>query len=270
MNMASILTTGVDKIVGKTGRSALRVVNYLINYSSFVALLMRDWISGFSVRKSQMRSAIVPQILFSGVDGLPIICILSFILGFTIIFRLIELMGGLAQSDELISLLVNLIGMEFAPLICAIILIGRSGSAIAVDIGNMKILHEIQSLEILGININEVLVVPRVIALAIAQTILALTFTILSISSGIIISGWLISVSRFDLIYHVMDAFEFYHIALFSVKNLLFGAVIGSVACYHGLQVHIVPSEVPQQTQRTIVNSMLLIFLIDTLFALLL
>ncbi len=270
MSEVSKFNAFLDGSLGRVGRHCLALSLYLVDLCTFVGLAFRDWLLTMTRRKPALPSSLVPQIIFSGIDGLFITTSIGLILGLTVIFKLIAFMSPLIGSNALAGILIDLIAMELNPLICAVILISRSGSAMAVDIGNMRLSNEIQSLEDLGININDIMLFPRMLALSISQLILALYFTFIALTSSVFLSGFIISVNQFELFAELIQNIELAQVAAFTMKNLVFGYIIAAVACFHGMQVQVSSAEVLQQTQKSIVNALLLIFLTDGIFVLLL
>ena len=157
--------------------------------------------------------------------------------------------------------------MQLGSLITAIVLIGRSGSAIVVDLGNMKLHREVEGLELLGIDINDLIVAPRLIGASVAQMSLSVFFAGIATFGGVAAAGLLFSGGYLRLIVPLMSAFTPAQIVVFLIKNLLFGLIIAGTAAFHALRVGVSPTEVPQETQRAIVNGLLLVFVLDGLFA---
>jgi phospholipid/cholesterol/gamma-HCH transport system permease protein len=155
--------------------------------------------------------------------------------------------------------------MSAAPFLAAIIIISRTGSAMVVDLGNMKLHGEIEGLENLGININDYLIAPRIISTAISQLAITVYFTVIALISGILISAYAISPDHIDLIMKISNAFTPYLMSIFVVKNLIFGYVIATVACYNGLRVRGSATEVPQRATASIVQSLTFVFIIDSI-----
>lgn len=208
---------------------------------------------------------IVAQIIFTGIDALPTITILGLAAGFVLTFQLISIIVSIGATDEIVSLLVNIVCLGIGPFVAAIILISRTGSAIVVDLGNMKLHGEIEGLENLGIDINTFTVAPRLIGAAISQLAITVYFTLLILVSGIVLSGFLISSTHYAILGTIVTAFTPQLITLFVIKNLMFGFVIAAISSYSALSVRISPTELPQQTTKAIVNCLISIFLIEGL-----
>ncbi|HEX7025968.1 MAG TPA: ABC transporter permease [Gammaproteobacteria bacterium] len=257
----------VNTLTGWTGRQAIRSGVYIVDLTVFIQLAIRDWLfRGRFFNRATYRS-LVNQLLFTGVDALPLVSLLSLAVGVAITSQLIHLTSDFTEAADIIETLAVLTTYEVSPFLTAIILVARSGSAISVDLGNMKLHGEIEGLELLGINLNDYLIAPRLIAGAISQLVLAIYFSGIALYGGLIAAGILYSTSYlffFDnlLIAHTPDT-----LLLFVFKNLVFGLVIAGTACYHALQVAGSSTEVPRQTQRVIVNSLAIIAVFDGLLA---
>lgn len=255
-------------LTGLPGRFLIRTSLYIINLATFSMLALRDWYNNNRILNKKSYSSMVAQIIFTGVDALPTITLLGLAAGFAFTFRLITVLDSIGAADETVNLLVNIICLGIGPFLAAIILISRTGSAIVVDLGNMKLHGEIEGLEMLGININNYLIAPRLIGTAISQLAITVYFTVIALVFGITISGLMSSGSHFQLLYEIGTAFTPFLVLVFVIKNLLFGYAIAAIACYSGLSVRTSPTEVPQQATRAIVNCLVAIFVIEGLLAL--
>ncbi len=256
------------ELSGWLGRLILKPIFYMINMITFSLFALNDWHKNHPLFKRSSYQNIVSQIIFTGIDALPAITFLALVAGFLFTFRLIVMLDTLGGTDNLINILVNVIGLEIGPLISAFILVSRTGSAIVVDIGNMKLHGEIEGLELLAININDYLVTPRLLSCAISQLALTVYFTSITMVVGIVLSSILISSGHLQLLSSLSMAISPMMLVAFVLKNLIFGFFIAATACYHGLSVVKSPTEVPQQTQQAIVNSLIMVFVLDSFLGL--
>lgn len=255
-------------ITGFPGRFFSRTILYVINLFTFSTLALLDWYKNNKIFSSKSYTTTVAQIIFTGIDALPTITLLGLAAGFVFTFRLISILDSVGAADDIVDLLVTIIGLGIGPFLAAIILISRTGSAIVVDLGNMKLHREIEGLELLGININSYLIAPRLIGTAISQLAVTVYFTFLALVFGITLSSLLVSTTHLEFLFEIGTAFTPYLVMIFVLKNLIFGFVIAATSCYNGLSVRTSPTEVPQQATRAIVNSLIFIFVIEGLFAL--
>ena len=257
----------VHFLFGLTGHFAMRILSYIFDLAAFIFKAFGGWYRQARLFDRRTYSSLVTQIIFTGVDALPTITLLGLITGFIVTFRLIAIFDAVGGTRNMIIILTELVGLELGPLIAAIILISRSGSAITVDIGNMKLHGEIEALELLGVNLDDLLTTPRMIGTAVSQLVLAVYFTIIALVGGIVISAILLSLDYLKYIGDLLDSLYPMMVVAFLFKNLLFGLVIGAISCFHGLLVDRSPTELPQQTQRAIIHSLLFVFVLDGLVA---
>ncbi|MGE0081310.1 MAG: MlaE family ABC transporter permease, partial [Thiohalomonadaceae bacterium] len=146
-------------------------------------------------------------------------------------------------------------------------IISRSSSAIAVELGHMRLNKEVEGLRLLGVNTNDFLVTPRLLGTAIAQLALAVYFTVIAVVSGVLVAAAFTAPGYIHFLSEIPLSFNAFDLTVFVVKNLLFGIIAGATACMHGLRVERSPTEIPQQAQRAIVNAISLVFIVDGAFA---
>lgn len=255
----------LNTTLGRPGRFTLQRLSYLLNLTTFTIFSLFYWFKKHRLFRRSSYQPLVTQIIFTGIDAMAVITILALLTGFIFTFRLIALFGSVEDSA---SILIYLVGLEIGPMMSAITLISRTGSAITVDLGNMKLHREIESLENMGFDIHEYMVAPRILATSVSQLAISVYFTLITIVFGVLLSGLLLSKTHFKSLTHLAQVGDPLVIPIFILKNILFGVVIGATACFHGLQVNMSPTEVPQQTQRSIVHTLIMLFVIDGIFGL--
>ncbi len=264
--MSMSLAATANAILGRTGRVAMRSVAFVLDLTVFASSSLLRWLAEGRRGRRAGYSPLIPQLVFSGVDALFLLGVLGLATGLVVTYRLIGLLGVIS-GEYTLRVLVDLVALELGPLITAIILISRSGAAIAVDLANMKQHGEVEALELLGVDIHEYAVAPRILGTTVAQLGLAVYFTLVALVGGVLLAGVFISSSYFTYLHSLATVFGPAEVLGFTVKNLLFGAAIGATASYCGLQAEQSPTEVPKQMQRAIVNGLLLVFLVDGVMA---
>ncbi len=257
----------INTISGWTGRHVIALGYYLVDLTVFIQQAITDKFKQRHRSQHNAHRPLVTQIIFSGVDALPLIILLALAVGVAFTSQMISLTSEFTEQTDIINTLSFLITHEIGPFLTAIVLIGRSGSAMAVDLGNMQLHGEIEGLELLGIDINDYLIAPRLIGAAISQLVLAVLFSGIALYSGVIFAGMLHSTSFLNFLDTILSAQEPMMLLVFTIKNLLFGLVIAGTACFHALRVLNSATEVPQETQRAIVNSLAIIATLDGLLA---
>lgn len=260
-----VVPTPVVIFTGWIGRRTLYAFSQLVDLAVFFGNTLMIGRRHRNVWNWATYSSVLAQIIFSGIDALPVLTILGLAIGIGITAQLIHLIFTLGNINAIAHMLFFVIVMELGPLITAIVLIGRSGSAITVDLGSMKVNRQIEGLEVLGVDVDDVFVIPRLFAITLSQVILALWLSSVILISGTVFSALLYKTAITVFLHEFSVTFTLTDIFSFILKNVVFGLIIGTVACFHGLKVRSAPTEVAQQTQRSIINGIVLVFVIDGL-----
>jgi len=237
----------------------------------FIVTVLRRGFSYLHKNKNStlIKDAVVREIIFDGVDSLiSIVLILSIIIGFSVTAQLIILLQSIGTETEVINILIRYVAFELSPLMTAIILICRNGSAMAIMTGYMSVNQEIKSLELLGVDVLVLFAFPSLIGKAISQVSLSCYFSVLSITFGILFSAALGSSANLKYFSILINSIEPMELVYFLIKNMLFGLMISANASFHGLHAKFSVTEVPQRTQKAIMHSIFSIFAISALFIL--
>jgi len=254
-------------VTGSFGRPVVAAFIYAVDLAVFIWRSVTDRSRHRRLWNRASRRAVVTQVIFTGVDALPAILILSLAMGVGVIAQLVLALQEFGTQSYVVTVITDLVALELGALLTAIFLVGRSGSAITVDLLNMKLNNEIHALELLGININDFLIVPRLIGCSVAQLVLAIIFSFVTLTSAVFVTAVFAPINLVQYFNAIVGAFTGLDIAVFIFKNALFGLIIGSIACFHGLQIKESVTEVPQQTQKAIVSTLLIIFILDGILA---
>ena len=203
----------------------------------------------------------------AGVAALPITGLLSFLLGIVIAYQGAEQLRRVGANIYIADLVGLSMLRELSPLITAIIVAGRSGSAYAAQIGTMKVTEEIDALRTIGIGPLDLLVLPKVLALVIALPLLTLYTDIMGVLGGMVMAraqldvGFTTFIDRFD------DAVSLTSLLIGIGKAPVFAVIIALVGCYQGFQVNGSAESVGHQTTKSVVQSIFLVILVDALFS---
>lgn len=223
---------------------------------------------GQILRPSRIRWAfVVRNLQTAGADALPIVGLLSFLIGVVIAYQgAVQL--HLYGADIFIVDLVGLsIVRELAPLMTAIIVAGRTGSAYTAQIGTMKVTEEVDALEVLAMSPIEVLVLPKVFALVIALPLLTAYADFVGILGGVLMTRATTTIGPsffFEQFPRVVLP-ESYLVGI--GKAPVFAAVIATVGCYQGFQASASAESVGARTTTSVVQSIFLIIVLDALFS---
>ena len=209
------------------------------------------------------------QIYFTGVQAMRVITLVSLALGTIVIVESSTNLAFLGDVPFIVSILVVVVLRELGPLLTAFIVIGRSGTAIAAELGNMVVAHELEAVQAMGINPTYFIITPRLIGVTIAVICLTIYFNIVAMLGGFIISRLMITVSFPVFVRELMQAVTFKDLAFDFLKSITFGVLIALTCTYHGLTVRFSITEVPQVATRGVVSAILSCFICNALLTLL-
>jgi phospholipid/cholesterol/gamma-HCH transport system permease protein len=203
----------------------------------------------------------------AGLDAIPIVGLLSFLIGLVIAYQGGNQLRYYGANIFIVELVCLTMMRELAPLLTAIIVAGRTGSAFAAQIGTMQVTEEVDALRTIGINPFAMLVVPKLLGLCIALPLLTVFADAASTFGGMVVARFLLDVSFTEFmqrIPRVITPFSF----LFGIcKTPVFAIIIALVGCYQGFQVRGGADSVGRQTTESVVQAIFLVIIVDALFA---
>lgn len=214
--------------------------------------------------------ALFGNIETAGVNALPIVGLLAFMMGIVIAYQSgqqLRVYGANIFIVELVSLTML---RELAPLITAIIVAGRTGSSYTAQIGTMQVTEEVDALRTIGIRPMDLLVLPKLLALTIALPLLTVFADVLSVFGGMVMARALLDVSFGDFLDRIPQVVTLTSFLLGLGKAPVFAAVIALVGCYQGFQVRGGADSVGRQTTVSVVQSIFLVIATDALFSVIL
>ncbi len=202
-------------------------------------------------------SVVSAQIYFTGVQALPIISILALASGSIVIMQSNMQLNLLGGNEMIGKLLVVIIVREISPLLTALVVIARSGTAVASEIGNMRVNREIEALETMSINPLSYIVFPRLVGGVVSVVCLAFYFIIVALIGGFVVTKLIHDMPLGFYMNSLAQAFAHEDVALFLIKNMFSGVFIFVICCYQGFSVGRSPHEVPQATTKAVMNSIM-------------
>lgn len=250
--------------IGRLSWQTLHGVSGMLAFIGECAIiLLRSFI-----RPSRIRwRPIFHNLQTAGFNALPIVGMLSFLMGFVIAYQGADQLQRFGANIFIADLVGLSMLRELSPLLTAIIVAGRSGSAYAAQIGTMKVTEEIDALRTIGVGPIELLVLPKMLALIIALPLL----TVFADVAGVF-GGMLMARSKLDVTFDVFldrlgDAVSLSSFMTGVGKAPVFAAIIALVGCYQGFQVGGSADSVGRQTTVSVVHSIFLVILADALFS---
>lgn len=211
--------------------------------------------------------SIVRQMELVGVSALPIIGLMSFLIGVVIAQQ------GAVQLEQFgaVELTINLVGRitlrELGVLMTAIMVAGRSGSAFAAQIGTMKLTEEVDAMRTIGISPVEVLVIPRIIACTFMMVLLGFYSSVIGIIGGAFVGQFFLGIPFWIFIERIQDVVPIRDLWVGLVKAPVFGLIVALTGCYHGMQVKGNSEEVGLRTTMAVVSAIFAVIVLDAFFA---
>jgi phospholipid/cholesterol/gamma-HCH transport system permease protein len=202
-------------------------------------------------------TVISAQIYFTGWQALPLISVMALTTGSVLVLQSMANLSLLGGTQMIGNFLIVMVIREAGPLLVALVVIARSGTAVASEIGNMRANREIEALESMGINPLSFIVFPRVLGGVISVVCLAFYFNVLALIGGFFLTKFLQDMPFSFYLDSLMRGFATEDVIIFFAKNSFSGMIIFVVSCYQGLSVKKSPHEVPQVTTQAVVNSVI-------------
>jgi phospholipid/cholesterol/gamma-HCH transport system permease protein len=250
-----------------TGDRILGTITVLRELAAFAVITLGVTLTKFNRSKRVIHPLIMNQIWKAGVRLLPMMGFLGLALGLVIIGQTVALLTKVGAQEYIGTVMVTVVVRELGPLLTVIVVLARSGTSNVVELGTSRALGEVEALESLGIDPIHYLVVPRVLALAVAVFCLTTYLILIAIGSGYLFA-FLQDVPLTPSAYfgQLGDALRWQDFVLLLLKTAAFGIVIAVVNCYHGLARPLRIEDVPRVTARAVVESLIGCVLIDAIF----
>jgi phospholipid/cholesterol/gamma-HCH transport system permease protein len=219
------------------------------------------------VARNVMGPRIRQEIARAGVALMPMFMFLAFALGFLVIGQTVSALAKFGAINYLGSTMVIVVVRELGPLLAAMLVLARVGTAHVIELGTARAMGEVEAREALGIDPVHYLIVPRVIGMA--AGIFSLTVYLII---GALASGYLwaflqdVPLTPGDYFKQLAEALGWLDFALLALKAIAFGFFIAIVTCYHGLAQPLRLEEVSRVTVRAVTQGVIVCVLIDALF----
>jgi len=220
------------------------------------------------ITRRQSRRVLTFQILFTGVEALPVIAVLSLGLGAVIIIQGVSLLPQFGQGQLIYTILITVITRELGPILTAFIIAARSGTAISTELGNMVVSHEIEAYIATGINPISYLAVPRVLGVTFSLVVLNLYFNVFGLLGSYFVTALIRPIGFQEYFGNLLNALTIVDVGSSILKSVVFGVIISSVATYYGFQVEQASTEVPVMAIRSVGRGFVLLIVADAILTL--
>lgn len=256
-----------DNLVVRLGDATLHVADntrFLVSFLGSVALSL------LQVLRRPHSLRVGDTIVFMqkiGVDAVPIVGLISFLLGLIMAFvssLQLEQFGASVYVARLVALAMV---SELGPIMTAIIVAGRSGSAFAAEIGTMRISDEVDALFTMGFSPTLFLVIPRMAAAVLVVPLLTLFSDLFAIMGGMVISVSMLDLTVSTYVDQTIKALSLFEFAWGLIKSVVFAALIAWIGCLRGFEVRGGSAQVGNAATSAVVSGIFLIILFDSIFA---
>lgn len=249
------------------GRKFLLLLVTIQGLGAFALITLGVFIKKFLTAQPVVWPLMRRELTRAGLKLLPMFLFVAAALGFLVIGQSVSWLTRVGAINYLGSIMVIVVVRELGPLLAALLVLARVGTANVVELGTARALGEVEALEALGIDPVHYLVVPRVVGMVVG--IFALTVYLIL---GALVSGYLwafvqdVALLPGDYFNQLAGALSYLDFAAVALKTLAFGFIIAIVTCYHGLAQPLHLDEVSGATVRAVAQSIVACVLLDTLF----
>jgi len=254
-------------MVMRMGQAAIGEASDLGFMLTFIGSVISSLFHVLCNPKSLRAEDTITQMEKTGVDALPIVALISFLLGLIMAFMSSIQFRQFGASIYVASLVAFAMVSELGPIMTAIVVAGRSGSAFAAEIGTMKISEEIDALSTMGFDPILFLAIPRLIAAVVMVPLLALFSNLFAISGGMMVGVFMLNLTPNTYIKQTLVALTLKEVIWGMGKSGVFAGLIAGIGCMRGFQAKGGASAVGNAATSAVVSSIFLIILFDSIFA---
>lgn len=240
-----------------------------VKLGSFVGSVNQCLLAILAGRRRLRVTSVVHHMERTGLDAVPIVALLCFLVGAVVAFLSATALRDFGASILTVEIVSVSFLREFGVLLTAILVAGRSGSAFTAEIGSMRSREEIDAIRALALDPIELLVVPRLVALLLMLPVLAFIGMVSGLIGGALVGALALDISATMFLVRMRETTELYYLGLGLLKAPVFAFLIASIGCLEGLKVSGSAESVGRHTTSSVVQSIFLVIVFDSLFAVL-
>ena len=254
-------------LADRLGRKLVRALLTLQGLGAFALITLGVIVDKLGVARSVIHPRVRQEIYRAGVALVPMFCFVALALGFLVVGQTVSALAKVGATDYLGSTMVVVIVRELGPLLTAMLVLARIGTANVIELGTARALGEVEALEALGIDPVHYLIVPRVIGMALGIFALTVYLILLALASGYLFAFLQdVALTPGDYFKQIAAALNWLDFALLALKTVLFGFFIGIVTCYHGLAQPLRLEEMSRVAVRAVTQGVFVCVLVDAVF----
>ncbi len=253
-------------VVAAIGHSGARQLSVIGGLARFTLRVLRT--AGRLSRAGRLVTlrVLVNQIRFTALQAVGLVALLAALLSFLVISQSAAQLGKVGALSRIGTIMVVAVIRELGPLLTALIVVSRSGTAIAAEMATNRVMGEITALEAMGIDPYIYLVLPRFLGAIVSVALLMVVFDAVSLVSGYLAASRMMSPRGYANI--VLATLSAKDVWITVAKGVTFGGAVALFCSFHGLAVSAGPTEIPQAVTRGVVGTIVAIFIMSALFVL--
>ncbi len=255
----------MQRVIGSVGRQALASINQIATQLTFAYKILRLLPFPSKHGRALVRRITMEQVYFTAVQALPIIIPIAILIGGMIIIQFSRFSG----QYDLGKITVLIIVRELGPILTAFLIILRSATAVTIEVGYMNVLHEVDALEMSGIDPLWIVCVPRLVGITSAILCLFIVFDIVAIVGGYAIVWIITYIHLGDFLLQIANAISVADITVGLIKAVLFGVTITVTCLYHGFKTQRHITQIPVAASRASVQCFIYCLIISAVISLL-
>ena len=249
------------------GEIILTVLSHLRGFTRLVGQLFIDLLRLLKAPRSGPWRDVSGHLYAIGATALPITALVGFLIGVVLAYLSAQQLRQFGADSFIVNLLGVSLVRELGPMLAAILIAGRSGSAITAQIGVMRVTEELDAMRVMGIPHGFRLVMPRAIALGIAMPLISVWTTLVALLGGMLAADISLQISPQFFINALPAAVAPVNLTLAMAKSVVFGILIALIGCHYGLRVKPNTESLGQGTTASVVTSITVVILVNAVFA---
>ena len=258
----------IIEILSNTGQAVARFWQQFMGLLAFSGLTLEALVRNVLRPRTWRVTSIVAQVEQTGLNAVPIVALLTFLVGAVIAFLGATILADFGATTYTINLVGFSFLREFAVLLTAILMAGRTASAFTAQIGSMKVNEEVDAIRVQGLSPVDLLVLPRVLAMQISLPILTFVGMISGVAGGMLVCALVLDISPQVFMDTFADDIPLRHFVLGMAKAPVFAFLIAVIGCLEGFKVEGSAQSVGEHTTAAVVHSIFVVILLDALAAL--
>lgn len=256
-----------DLPFGKLGRLSLNFVLHAVGITQLLGQFVLDLARFIRHPSRGPWKEISANIYRTGYLALAITALVGFLIGIVLSYLSGQQLKNYGGDLFIVNLLGVAIIRELGPMLAAILIAGRSGSAITAQLGVMKVTEELDAMRVMGIPVGFRLIMPKVLALALTMPLIVVWTDVMALTGGALSAQWILDMPTGFFLHKLPDAVSLANFWIGLGKGVVFGILIAIIACHYGLRIKPNTESLGQGTTSSVVVSITSVIIADALFA---